>query len=385
MLTEELKRQILHDIRHPAEPAAGRRKQIRAFLCEQLGIAPRDYEWLADFGIRWCFFFDADGRLVRYPDDGTHYEAVRGYSRICIRVSRTAPYVTAESYVVKKDEPPRPDDRWGWAVQRPILPRAEQLARQAAARFGLTYLSPEECDELLMWQLADEMAEAPVYIDIWRDGWEHPNGYLVLFLAERAEGPLCFLRPPSAPPRRQAKTLTEELKRRILHDIRHPVKTPPQMRDEIQAFLYGQLGIESYDHTSCPVEWGNSYRWRFVFDAQGKLVPYPAGAKYQDARGFSRICVLVSQTAPYVTAESHIADRDDLVPPYDGLAWAKQRPLAPLAVRLAQQVAQRFGLTYVDPDELLAWELPDEVAEEPVFIDIWDEGWLHPNAWIMLF
>jgi hypothetical protein len=174
--------------------------------------------------------------------------------------------------------------------------------------------------------------------------------------------------------------LTEDLKTQILQHIVHPVRPPSELRQHVQAFLYDELSIDSYEQI-CPVEWGSSYRWDFCFDSQGKLVPYVrSNVPYKSVQGFSKVSTLISRRGPFVTAESYA------VGPYEdgGTIFKQEFPVSAKAAALAQQVAQRFGLTYVDAAELHAWEL-DESAADAAGVDFEDEGWETPNAFILLF
>jgi hypothetical protein len=172
--------------------------------------------------------------------------------------------------------------------------------------------------------------------------------------------------------------LTDELKQQILHYIVHPVDHPPSMRDRVNAFLLGKLGVTTYDQY-WPIEWGGSFRWRFCFDELGKLVP-PVGMQtpYETVRGHKMISVVVSRGGPFVTAESYIVRRHD----DGGVAYAEERPISLKAIDLAREVAQRFGLTYLDAVELYDWKLDWDVADE-AGIDL--EVSEQPNGFALLF
>jgi hypothetical protein len=176
MLSEELKQQILHSITHPVDRPPGMREQVQAFLCERLGIASYDQPLPVERerGYCWRFCFDAGGKLAPYPMYKTPYEAKRGLSMFRITVSRCGPYVTAESFVTATDDGGATSY---FAEERPVSPKAVELAQQAGQRFGLTYL---DAAELYAWELEDDVAyEADV--DVWEDGWEVPNAFILLF------------------------------------------------------------------------------------------------------------------------------------------------------------------------------------------------------------
>lgn len=176
--------------------------------------------------------------------------------------------------------------------------------------------------------------------------------------------------------------LSEELKQEILHYILHPAEQPHGMREQVQVFLYDRLGISSYDHF-WPVEWGRSYRWVFCFNSNGQLAPYPLNkTPYEAKRGLTMLRIAVSRRGPYVSAKSYVmtrardADRTS--------RFEEEHPASPKAVELAQQVARQFGLTYIDAEDLYAWELDESVADA-ADVDCQDEGWDTPNAFILLF
>jgi len=174
--------------------------------------------------------------------------------------------------------------------------------------------------------------------------------------------------------------LTDDLRREVLHAILHPVVHPPEMREQVQAFLYDRLGIASYEQIY-PVAWGSSYRWYFCFDPQGNLVPFVRShVPYRAVRGFSLVTTLVSHRGPFVTAESAPAI------PYEdgGISFKQELPASAKAAALAQAVAKQFGLTYLDAAELYAWELDESVADD-AGVDFGEVGWAVPNAFILLF
>jgi hypothetical protein len=154
--------------------------------------------------------------------------------------------------------------------------------------------------------------------------------------------------------------LTDELKRQILQHIIHPVDQPPGMRDRVNAFLLSKFGVASHDQL-WPVEWGGAYRWLFHLDDQGKLIPPELShTPYETARGCSAVSVVVSRRGPFVTAESYVVRRHD----DGGIVDVHERPVSYKAIELAREVAQHFGLTYVDAVELYDWELDYDVADE---------------------
>jgi hypothetical protein len=178
--------------------------------------------------------------------------------------------------------------------------------------------------------------------------------------------------------------LTEESKAQILHYILHPVDRPPGMREQVQAVLFQHFGVEAHDDPFGPVAPGRrGYHWNFCFDTQGRLVlSPPAQTPYETVRGYHVISIAVSRCGPYVTAESYAVIPSETFA--SGIAFAQERPVSPMAVELAQEVGRRFGLTYLDAAELYAWELEDNVADE-AGVDVWDDGWAAPNAFILLF
>lgn len=173
--------------------------------------------------------------------------------------------------------------------------------------------------------------------------------------------------------------LTDELKQQILHYILHPVEQPHGMREQVQDFLYDRLGIISYDHY-WPVEKRLSYEWVFCFDSNGQLAPYPT--RHEDTPGLTMLCIAVSRRGPYVTAISYVMIRDQYTDKSG--VFEPEHHASPKAVELAQQVAQRFGLTYLDADDLYAWELDESVADA-ADVDFAEDGWEAPNAFILLF
>lgn len=173
--------------------------------------------------------------------------------------------------------------------------------------------------------------------------------------------------------------ITEDLKSTILHHIAQPIRSPSQLRQHVQAFLYDELEIDSYEQIY-PVD-GSSYRWDFCFDSQDKLVPYvQSNVPFASVNGFSKASILVSRRGPFVTSESF------LVRPYEGggVMFKLALPASARAATLAQRVAQRFGLTYLDAADLYSWELDASVADA-AGVDFEDEGWETPNAFILLF
>ena len=181
--------------------------------------------------------------------------------------------------------------------------------------------------------------------------------------------------------------LSDDLRREILHAILRPEPCLPGLREQVQTFLYELLGIDSYDrfglgspepHDS--VVWGSSYRWDFCFDARGKLVPFfRSDVPYGAVQGFTKVTTSVSGRGPYVSAESAT------VSVWDRWTGFKQElPASAKAAALAQAVAKRFGLTYLDAAELYGWELDESIADA-VGADVQDAGWEVPNAFILLF
>ena len=174
--------------------------------------------------------------------------------------------------------------------------------------------------------------------------------------------------------------LSDDLRREILHAILRPEPCLPGLREQVQAFLYDLLGIDSYEQIY-PVVWGASYRWHFCFDPQGKVAPFVRShVPFRAAQGFSMVTALASRRGPFVTAESA-----PVIPYEDGGTCFKQElPASDKAAALAQAVATRFGLTYLDAAELYAWELDESVAAD-AGVDFGEVGWAVPNAFILLF
>lgn len=173
--------------------------------------------------------------------------------------------------------------------------------------------------------------------------------------------------------------IAEDLKATILQHIAHPIRSPLELRQTVQAFLYDELRIDSYEQI-LPVD-GSSYRWDFCFDSQDRLVPYvQSNVPFGSVIGFSKASILVSRRGPFVTSERF------LVRPYqdEGIVFRLELPCSTRAAALAQRVAQRFKLTYLDAADLYSWELDASVADA-AGVDFEDEGWDTPNAFILLF
>jgi hypothetical protein len=150
------------------------------------------------------------------------------------------------------------------------------------------------------------------------------------------------------------------LKQKLLHHIRHPVDLPPRIVAGIQSFLLATVGLPSLAQ-GAPVEWGRAYRWKFCFDEKGNPVrPDPLQTPFEKARARTKMSISVSRCGPYVTAESYGAEKHS-----DGrVDWVEERPISPRSTQLARSVAERFDLTYLDAEELYAWELDSSVADE---------------------
>jgi hypothetical protein len=154
--------------------------------------------------------------------------------------------------------------------------------------------------------------------------------------------------------------LSDHLKQKLLDCIRRPTGVPPRVPTEIQSFLLKTIGLGSLDQGT-PVEWGRAYRWDFCFDDQGNSVPPdPFQTLFEHARVRTKMSISVSRCGPYVTAESYGAEKHS-----DGrVDWVEERPISPRSIQLARSVAERFDLTYLDAEELYAWELDSSVADE---------------------
>lgn len=176
MLTEQLKRQALDHMVHRAEPPPDLRDRVQAFLLKDLGIAKHDDPyWPVEWGrgFHWTFWFDAKGGAVPSPHGRTPYETVRGHHAISVAVSRCGPYVTAQSYRVEPFE----DGGTIVSKERPVSPKAVNLAHRVAQRFGLTYL---DAAELYAWELDESVADA-ADVDCQDEGWDTPNAFILLF------------------------------------------------------------------------------------------------------------------------------------------------------------------------------------------------------------
>lgn len=154
--------------------------------------------------------------------------------------------------------------------------------------------------------------------------------------------------------------LNYQLKQQLLERIGHPVDQPPGTRTNVEAFLLKVIGLPLLSQGT-PVKCGRAYRWDFCFDDQGNSVPPdPFHTLFEHARVRTMVSISVSRCGPYVTAESYVAEKHS-----DGrVDWVEERPISPRAIQLARSVAERFDLTYLDAEELYAWELDSSVADE---------------------
>jgi hypothetical protein len=176
---------------------------------------------------------------------------------------------------------------------------------------------------------------------------------------------------------RVTAVLSDQLKEKLLGCIRHPIDLPAGARTEIEAYLLATIGLCSVDQ-GFPVEWGGAYQWEFRFDELGKPVPRdPPRTPAELSRARNLISIVVSRRGPYVTALSWVHGKA-----FDGqVGWVEERPISPRAIRLAQSVAERFDLTYLDAEELCSWEL-DRSVEDEAGIDLEAS---EPSGFTLLF
>lgn len=148
LLNEQLKQQLLECIKRPVAPPADLRGRVTAFLLAKQGVSAYDRIWPIEWGraFWWHFYFDERDRLVPPAPPRTPFDAARAKSSITVVISRCGPYVTAESARAAKND----DGNLTYTSEQPVATKADQLAREVGARFGLTYL---DAAEMYAWEL----------------------------------------------------------------------------------------------------------------------------------------------------------------------------------------------------------------------------------------
>lgn len=182
--------------------------------------------------------------------------------------------------------------------------------------------------------------------------------------------------------------LTETDKAQILDSIkawsewndglRPSLPAPIANPEAIEQFMRSNLGVNLIDKTF-PVQWGQSFRWTIFFDTQGKVTaPDAPAVPFEQRIARTALRVVVSRVGPYMTVK-----RLTLTVGEEGTRECRFRaaPIDGEALRWAEAIAVRFGLKYLDEDELRAWKISLEFTDAvEIFLEDSD-----PDGFNLLF
>jgi hypothetical protein len=129
-----------------------------------------------------------------------------------------------------------------------------------------------------------------------------------------------------------------------------------------------------------PVDWGAAYRWEVCLDDAGRFVPPDdKETPLERAVAHRMLEVNASRCGPFVTARSFT-----LRPHADGgTSYSLDAKPRPAAVQLAKAVAERFGLTFVPYEDLVAFKIDESVAHAAgIFFECGDT---EPNGFNVMF
>jgi hypothetical protein len=154
---------------------------------------------------------------------------------------------------------------------------------------------------------------------------------------------------------------------------------PPGLIEAVDKFVRHELKISRFQRR---MQWDRAEMWECPLDAKGNNIePDPPRTPMAECRARRMIKLLVSLQGPFVTAEtSTLKPRNDLSD--RDCAMARDEAATADAVGMAQRIAERFGLHYLDAAELRAWKIDETTLEDHAWSHLEDD---EPDGFNLLF